>query len=104
MADIPETAPTSGLKKAEIKNNTATISEVRPVLPPAATPLVDSINAVVGLVPNKAPIVVAKESERSALFALGSVFPFISPACCATPIIVPVVSKMVTNKKENTTE
>jgi hypothetical protein len=31
---------------------------------------------------------VANESERSALFALGRVFPFISPACSATPIMV----------------
>ena len=103
IADKPETALTNGPKNMESKNKIPTVSEVRPVRPPAATPEDDSINALVGLVPKIAPKVVAMESESRAWRARGSVFPFISPACWATPTMVPVVSKMVTSKKENTT-
>ncbi len=50
-----------------------------------------------------APIEVAMESDKRASRALGIVLPFINPACWATPIIVPVVSKIVTSRKEKTT-
>lgn len=103
MAASPDTALTSGPKKAATIKRIATVTEVRPVRPPAETPEDDSMKAVVGLVPNIAPTVVATESESRALRAFGNEFPFISPAFCATPIIVPVVSKIVTSRKENTT-
>jgi hypothetical protein len=80
MAAIPDTALTSGPKKADSKNKTATVTEVQPVRPPAATPEVDSIKAVVGLVPKIDPIIVAIESESRACLARGSLSPFINPA------------------------
>jgi hypothetical protein len=43
IAEIPDTALTRGPKNADKINKTATVSEVKPVLPPAATPEVDSI-------------------------------------------------------------
>lgn len=91
---MPDNALTSGLKNIETANSTATVKAVSPVLPPAATPAEDSINAVVGLVPKTAPTVVAVESASSAFRTFGSLLFFISPACSATPIIVPVVSKL----------
>ena len=43
IAEIPETALTRGPKNADAKNKAATVREVSPVRPPAATPEVDSI-------------------------------------------------------------
>lgn len=51
-----------GASNIEIKNNAAVVIEVRPVLPPAATPADDSTNVVVVEVPSTAPAVVAIES------------------------------------------
>src|SRR5699024_9061559 len=93
----------TGEKKIAIANSPATTTEVNPVLPPAETPDVDSTYAVAGLVPNIDPTVVAVASANKADFALGNFPSFIKPACSATPIIVPVVSNIVTNKKANTT-
>src|SRR5690625_4869345 len=95
--------PIIGVKKIDTANNIATTSDVSPVLPPAATPEDDSTYADEGLVPYIAPTVVAVASASSADLVLG-IFPFfIKPACSATPIMVPVVSKIVTSRKARTT-
>src|SRR5690625_3747595 len=103
IAGNPAIAWIIGEKKIDNANNAATTMDVKPVLPPAATPDVDSTYAVEGLVPNIDPTVVAVASANNADFALGKLPFFIKPACSATPIIVPVVSKIVTNKNANTT-
>src|SRR5690625_2265630 len=94
---------TTGKKNIDKPNNIATTTEVNPVLPPAATPEVDSTYAVAGLVPNIEPTVVAVASANKAGFTRGNLPFFINPPCSATPIIVPVVSKIVTSKNANTT-
>src|SRR3954462_9651356 len=66
IAATSESALTSGLKKEEMINRIATVNVVKPVRPPTATPEEDSTKAVVGLVPNIAPTVVATESESRA--------------------------------------
>lgn len=45
-----------GAKKREIKKQIPTVIAVSPVLPPSAIPAPDSMNAVTGLQPNKAPM------------------------------------------------
>ncbi|MNM87839.1 hypothetical protein D3C81_1000310 [compost metagenome] len=102
MAGKPEIAPTSGEMNIDNRNRTATTSDVSPVRPPAATPVVDSMKAVVGLVPNIEPTVVAVASASSAALARGSSPFFIAPVCSVTPISVPVVSNNVTSKNANT--
>src|SRR5699024_5778483 len=94
---------TIGLKKIDKTNRLAIIIEVKPVRPPTATPEVDSTYALDGLVPNIEPTVVAVASASNAPLALGITPFFINPACSATPIIVPVVSKIVTSKNAITT-
>src|SRR5699024_1712041 len=91
----------TGVKNMDRINSPATTMDVSPVLPPAVTPDVDSTYAVDGLVPNMDPTVVAVASANNADFALGSFPSFIKLACSATPISVPVVSKIVTNRKAN---
>src|SRR5690625_1125967 len=103
MADKDDIAATIGLKSKVIKNNIATTTVVNPVLPPTATPDVDSTYALEGVEPNDAPTVVATASAVNAAFARGNVPSFIKFACSATPIIVPVVSNIVTSKNANTT-
>src|SRR5699024_10888814 len=93
----------TGGKNMDRINSPSTTMDVSPVLPPAVTPDVDSTYAVDGLVPNMDPTVVAVASANNADFALGSFPSFIKLACSATPISVPVVSKIVTNRKANTT-
>ena len=61
-----------GAKNIDSTNSTAAVTEVRPVLPPAATPAEDSTNVVVVEVPRTAPAVVATASARSAGFICGS--------------------------------
>lgn len=61
-----------GAKNIDSANSTAAVIEVRPVLPPAATPAEDSTNVVVVEVPRTAPAVVATASARSAGFICGS--------------------------------
>lgn len=80
-----------------------TVSVVSPVRPPVATPAEDSTYALVGVVPKTEPTVVAIASPNNACLALGSDSPFIKPAFLATPIIVPVVSKIVINRNERMT-
>src|SRR5690554_2607830 len=103
MADKDETAAINGEKKSSRRKSPATTRDVSPVRPAAATPDEDSIWAVVGVVPREAPTTVATASAVSAGFAFGIFPPYIKPACSATPIIVPVVSKIVTSKKAKTT-
>ena len=66
-----EIAATNGENIKVIKNKIATTSDVRPDLPPAATPEEDSIYAVAGVVPSVEPTVVATASAVKAAFALG---------------------------------
>src|SRR5690625_7461402 len=94
---------TTGKKNIDKPNNVCSSDLVNPVLPPAATPEVDSTYAVAGLVPNIEPTVVAVASANKAGFTRGNLPFFINPPCSATPIIVPVVSKIVTSKNANTT-
>ena len=91
-----------GAKNIDSANSTAAVIEVRPVLPPAATPAEDSTNVVVVEVPRTAPAVVATASARSAGFICGSL-PFSSSISAFehTPIRVPKVSKRSTNRKAN---
>src|SRR5690625_4916074 len=96
-------ASTTGKKKRETTNKSATTTVVNPLRPPAATPEDDSIYALDGVEPNIAPAVVATASAVSAARTRGNFPPFIKPACSATPIIVPVVSKIVTSKYARTT-
>src|SRR5699024_8226806 len=83
------------------KNNTTTKDSTD--RPPTDTNEVDSTNALDGVEPSEAPTVVAIASAVSAALARGNVPSFIKFACSATPIIVPVVSKIVTSKNAITT-
>src|SRR5699024_4305336 len=103
MAGISAMTFMIGVKKIDKMNRPATTNAVNPVRPPAATPEVDSTYAVEGLVPNMEPTVVAVASDSKADFARGNLPSFMKCACSATPISVPVVSKIVTSKNANTT-
>ena len=83
IAAAPDNEATNGPKSEEIINKIATVTDVKPVRPPAATPDDDSTNAVVGLVPNIEPAVVATESAKRAARARGNLPFFIKPACFA---------------------
>src|SRR5699024_5604782 len=98
IADNEEIAATIGEKNNVMINKIATTNVVSPVLPPTATPEDDSTYALDGVEPNVAPTVVATASAVNAAFAFGSFPSFIKFACSATPIIVPVVSNIVTSK------
>ena len=89
---------------SERRKRTPVVTEVSPVLPPAAAPVEDSTYDVTVEVPQIAPTTVAIASERRASLALGSL-PSSSrrSAFSATPMSVPTVSKMSTYKNENTT-
>ena len=93
-----------GAKNIEIKNRIAVMTALNPVLPPAATPAEDSTKVVVVEVPRTAPAVVAMESASRAGLIFGSL-PSLSSmfALLQTPIKVPSVSKMSTNKNEKIT-
>ena len=96
-------AVNTGASSVDSKNSIPVVTAVRPVRPPAPTPDADSTNVVV-LVPRTAPAVVAIASERRAGRMPGS-FPSLSSisAFVATPISVPRVSKISTNRNEKTT-
>ena len=93
-----------GANSMEIRNSTAVTTAVRPVLPPSATPAEDSTNVVVVEVPRIAPAEVATASAISAgliwgsLPSLSSILPLLH-----TPISVPSVSKISTNRNEKIT-
>ena len=95
-------AVNSGEKKAASPNSTPVVTAVSPVRPPWATPAEDSTKAEVVDVPIIAPQVVAMASVRRAGRMTGS-FPSLSrkPALEHTPIRVPMVSNISTNRKEN---
>ena len=94
-----------GKKNAAIAKQTAVDSVVRPVLPPSATPADDSTKVVIVEVPKRAPSVVPTASDNKAFDPSGR-FPSSSSilAFVATPVRVPRVSKISTNKNENKTE
>ena len=76
----------SGLKKSESKKNTAVVTDVSPVRPPAATPEEDSTNDVTVEVPKQAPATVPMASESKApLTFLMSPFSSLRFPCSATP-------------------
>ena len=93
-----------GEKRSAIPNKIAVVKEVRPVRPPSVTPDALSTKVVTVEVPSTAPAVVATASARSAPLIRGS-FPFSSSilALVDTPISVPRVSKISTNKKAKIT-
>ena len=75
------------------------VREVSPVRPPSDTPEALSTKVVTVEVPNMAPAVVPMASAMSAPLIRGS-FPSLSSisALEATPISVPIVSKISTNR------
>ena len=93
-----------GDSTTEIRNKNPVTTEERPVLAPAATPEELSTNVVVVEVPSTAPAVVATASASSASLMRGSL-PSLSniSALFATPINVPSVSNISTNRNAHTT-
>ena len=91
-----------GLNTIETKNSNAVTTDARPVLAPSETPEELSTKVVVVDVPKIAPTEVAIESANKAGLILGS-FPSLSSisALDATPIRVPSVSNMSTNRNAN---
>ena len=63
--------PNRGSRNSERANRTATVTAVRPVLPPSATPEALSTNVVTVDVPRTAPSVVPIASARRASLQLG---------------------------------
>ncbi len=100
----PGIIPNNGDNTSANKNNTPVVNAVNPVLPPSATPDADSTYVVTVEVPKQAPTVVPMASAKRACLTFGS-FPFSSSifAFEDTPIKVPSVSKMSTNRNENMT-
>ena len=92
-----------GVKISATKNKIPAVKDVKPVLPPSATPEALSTNVVTVEVPNIAPAVVPTASANNAPLILGSL-PSLSknPALEETPINVPNVSNKSTNKNANT--
>src|SRR5699024_10199758 len=95
----------TGKKNAAITKHPAVARAVSPVLPPSATPDELSTKVVIVDVPRRAPKVVPTASLIKALLTSGRL-PFSSSifALVATPVRVPRVSKISTNKNENKTE
>ena len=93
-----------GANRVESRNRSADTRAVRPVRPPTATPDADSTKVVVVEVPNTAPKEVAIASAISAGRIPGR-RPSSSSmsALVATPINVPSVSKISTNRNEKIT-
>ena len=97
----PGIAQKIGEKKIASRNKKPVTTEASPVLAPSATPEELSTNVVVVDVPRTAPALVAIASASSACLILGSLS-FSSNICAlfATPIKVPNVSNISTNKKD----
>ncbi|SCI93347.1 Uncharacterised protein [uncultured Butyricicoccus sp.] len=93
-----------GANRVDTRNRPAVTRAVRPVRPPTATPEADSTNVVVVEVPSTAPAEVAIASDSRAGLMRGSL-PSLSSisALVATPISVPRVSKISTNRNEKIT-
>ena len=100
----PGIAVKIGAKKIASRNKKPVTTDARPVLAPAPTPAELSTNVVVVDVPKIAPAEVATASARSACLTFGS-FPSSSsmPALSDTPMSVPMVSNISTNRNENNT-
>ncbi|SIC67474.1 Uncharacterised protein [Mycobacteroides abscessus subsp. abscessus] len=90
--------PSSGEKNKAMAKHPEMMTEVNPVLPPAAIPELDSIMDAVVEVPRTEPTTVEAESARSARPAFGISLFFISPAWLAMAIRAPAVSKKATNR------
>ena len=90
-----------GDKIIDIKNNNPVVIAVKPVLPPEATPEALSTKVVVVDVPKIAPATVAIASASKAPFIRGNLPSSSILASVDTPISVPSVSNISTNKKEN---
>ena len=69
-----------GKKKIDITTKNVVDKAVRPVRPPLATPDEDSMYALVGVLPNKEAVSVAKESANNASLALNNLPFFTNPA------------------------
>ena len=93
-----------GDRNSDRPNKIAVVAEVSPVLPPSDTPEALSTNVVVVVVPSTAPTVVATASAISAPLIFGR-RPSSSniPAFVDTPISVPIVSNISTNKNAKMT-
>ena len=99
----PGIARKIGDKNRETKNINPVVIAVRPVFPPSATPALDSTKLVMVEVPIIEPATVPTASAISTRPTRGSL-PSLSRrfALSATPITVPIVSNISTNKNENT--
>lgn len=53
-----------GAKKMQMRKQTPVVMAVRPVFPPSAIPAPDSMNAVTGDVPKRAPMDMQNESVQ----------------------------------------
>ena len=95
-------AKKTGDRNRDRPKKIAATTDVSPVLPPSATPEALSTNVVVVEVPNTAPREVPMASDRRAPLIFGS-FPSLSSisALDATPISVPSVSNISTNRNAN---
>ena len=93
-----------GDRNKDKPNKMAATTAVKPVLPPSETPEALSTKVVVVEVPNNAPTDVPTASAIKAPLICGS-FPSLSSmsALEATPINVPSVSNISTNKNANIT-
>jgi hypothetical protein len=60
-----------GAKNRDIRKQIPVVMAVNPVLPPSAIPAPDSINAVTGEVPNRAPMEIQIESVQYAMVERG---------------------------------
>ena len=95
----------NGSKKRQDRNNTPTVTAVRPVLPPALRPAALSRYVVMLEVPSKLPKILADVSASTALSKF-----FMVPsglrklAGSAMAVSVPVVSKKSTKNMTNTTD
>ena len=94
----------SGEKINASRNKNPVVTAVSPVLPPSVTPEALSTNVVVVEVPSNAPTLVATASAINAPLIFGSL-PFLSSmsALEATPIKVPRVSNISTNRNASST-
>ena len=96
--------PNSGSRNSERRKRTATVTAVRPVLPPSETPDALSTNVVTVEVPRTAPTVVPIASANRASLQLGIEPSFwIRPDFPAHPMRVPTVSNISTKRNVNMT-
>ena len=97
-------APTNGEKKSVPTKQSAVTTAVRPVRPPASTPVADSMNAPEVVVPTMEAKMIESASAAMGRSICGR-FPFSSrnPARAETPINVPIVSTKAMMKIVRTT-